>query len=72
MKILLAEDEKATRDGVCAFLKEKGYDVLTARVGEEAINSFREADMMLLDIIMPKMNGIKVLEEIRKIGRAHV
>ena len=68
MKILLAEDEKATRDGVCAFLKEKGYDVITARDGEEAINSFREADMVLLDIMMPKMNGMEILEEIRRVS----
>lgn len=71
MKILLAEDEKDLSRAVATVLKIKGkYDVDQAFDGEETLNFAKENayDAMVLDIMMPKKDGIEVLKEIRKGG----
>jgi DNA-binding response regulator len=70
-KILLVEDEKIAREGVCDFLISRGYLVTEAVDGEEAVRKFCESgqsefDLVILDVMLPKMNGILVLKEIRK------
>lgn len=70
-KILLVEDEKLAREGVRDFLISRGYLVTEAVDGEEAVKKFCESgqsvfDLVILDVILPKMNGILVLKEIRK------
>ena len=49
-------------------LKKEGYDVLLARNGEEGLKMIKETepDLVLLDIIMPKMSGFQVMEEMNK------
>ncbi len=67
-EILIADDEAAARRGFCALFEGEGYAVRTARDGEEALAKFRESrpDAVLLDVMMPKMNGIIACAEIRK------
>ena len=67
-KILVVEDERITREGIEEFLKEKGFDVMTASDGEEALEKFRWASLVVLDIMIPKIDGIEVLKEIRRIS----
>jgi len=62
--ILIVEDEDALLNVLSAKLKREGYEVSEAHDGEEAIASMRKKlpDVVLLDIVMPKMNGFDVLE----------
>ena len=76
-KILLVEDEKIAREGVRDFLISRGYLVTEAVDGEEAVKKFCESgqsvfDLVILDVMLPKMNGILVLKEIRKRSKAPV
>ena len=65
--ILFVEDDEMTRDGVETFLTVKGYDVTTAEDGELAVEAFHRQnfDLVILDIMLPKMNGFDVLKDIR-------
>jgi len=69
--ILFAEDEEAVRKLIKLALEEVGYKVIEAADGYEAINKFTEnrdrIDLLLLDVIMPGMNGRTVYEEAKKI-----
>lgn len=67
-RILVVEDEQDTREAVCEFLLDRGYDVMDAVDGEDAIQAFENHsfDMVLLDIMLPKVNGFVVLHTIRK------
>ena len=67
-EILIAEDEPSARRGFRALFEGEGYAVRIARDGEEALAKFREhrPDAVLLDVMMPKMNGIAACEAIRK------
>jgi len=73
LKILFADDEKNMRLLVADFLEMEGYEVLLAADGEEALQKFCEnpdLSLVILDIMMPRMNGMEVLEEIRE--RCHI
>ena len=67
-EILIADDEAAARRGFRALFEGEGYAVRTARDGEEALAKFKERrpDAVLLDVMMPKMNGIIACAEIRR------
>jgi len=67
-KILIADDEKDLRDALRETLEGAGFAVLEAKDGEEAVDiAFREhPDLILLDIMMPKMNGHEALRTIRR------
>jgi len=69
--ILLAEDEEEVRKLVKLVLEEAGYKVIEAADGEKALEKFREGketiNLLLLDVIMPVMNGKAVYEEAKKI-----
>ena len=73
-KILLVEDEEMTREGVEEFLKVKGYEVVAVEDGEEAIATFqRESfDLVVLDIMLPKVDGFEVLQTIRKTSETSI
>ncbi|MBP8659441.1 MAG: response regulator transcription factor [Mesotoga sp.] len=73
LKILFADDERNMRILVSDFLEMEGYKVLLAVDGEEALQKFYEnpdLSLIILDIMMPRMSGIEVLEEIRE--RCHI
>ncbi len=70
MKILIVDDEEMQRDLLKGFLKKKGYEVLTAGSGKEALKHFAEHpfQLILLDHRMPDMNGDEVLGYMKKIN----
>ena len=65
--ILIADDEESLRTTLGTELRNAGYEVTTVRDGDEAINavSSRKFDLALLDIKMPKVDGIQVLKYIK-------
>ena len=67
--ILVAEDEMALRDYVRSLLESNGYRVITANDGEEAVRVFQarqgEIDLVLLDMIMPRVNGRRAYGQMR-------
>jgi len=67
-KILLIEDEEIMINVLKKKLVQEGYDVMVARDGVEGLERMREIKpaLVLLDIIMPKMGGFEVMEEMRK------
>lgn len=69
-KILIVEDEIDIREGISEYLSEVGYDVIVAEDGQEGIDLFKsnEFDLVLLDIMLPKINGFGVLSQIREIS----
>lgn len=66
-KILIVDDEKAIRKTLKEILEYEKYDVLEAADGQEAINLVKQkaCDLVFLDIKMPRMDGMEVLEKIR-------
>jgi len=66
--ILIVEDEQYLRDLYKQILEEEGYMVETANEGETALELIKKNtyDLKLLDIILPKMDGISILENIAK------
>ena len=68
-KVLVVDDLKAICDILCKLLTNEGYDVLSVNGGEDAIKTVKEDEigLVFLDIILPGMSGIEVLEEIRRI-----
>ncbi|NEP39087.1 MAG: response regulator [Okeania sp. SIO2G4] len=67
--IMLAEDNKVNISTVSSYLRAKGYRILLARNGEEAITLARSEnpDLILMDISMPKIDGLQAIEQIRSI-----
>ena len=71
-KILIADDEQKIRKLVCDFLKNVGYETLEAEDGDEAFELFQkhedDIDLVILDIMMPGLNGWEVCKEIRSLS----
>jgi len=67
-KILLVDDEPYIIKSLCFVLEKKGYNVLCANNGEDALDKIKSyrPDLVLLDVMMPKKNGYDVCLEIRK------
>jgi DNA-binding response OmpR family regulator len=72
MKILVAEDDKLTREGLAEVLETEGFEVATAKNGAEAVSMFRsfEPDAICLDIMMPELNGYDACRQIRERDRS--
>lgn len=68
MKILFLEDEPTIREVLTEYMKIQDYDVTCAEDGEQALRLLKEYrfDMAVLDIMVPKISGLEVLEYIKK------
>lgn len=74
-KILVVDDEARMRKLVKDFLLIKGYSVLEAADGEQAVDIFfkdKEIDLIILDIMMPKMDGYEVCKTIRQYSQVPI
>ena len=74
-KILICDDEKEILEILELYLEKEGYEILKASDGEEAIsilNSENNIDLSILDIMMPKVDGYKVVKHLRKISNMPV
>lgn len=67
-KILIAEDEEVLREVFKDELAEEGYEVMEARDAKGTLDHLRKekVDLLILDIKLPDMSGLKLLEKIRK------
>ena len=75
LKILMVDDEARMRKLVKDFLTNKGFSVVEAGDGEEALEIFfaqKDIALILLDVMMPKMDGWEVLKTIRKYSKVPV
>ena len=75
LKILMVDDEARMRKLVKDFLTNKGFKVIEAADGEEAVDIFfaqKDIALILLDVMMPKMDGWEVLKTIRKYSQVPV
>jgi DNA-binding response OmpR family regulator len=68
MNLLIIEDNQAIRSMLARFLENEGYQVAESESGEEGLKLFEQNkfDLVLLDIMLPKMDGFEVCKEIRK------
>lgn len=69
-KILIVDDEKDTAETLSRNLSRRGYEVQTANTGEQGVKKAQQGkfDIVLLDIQLPGMDGVRALEEIKKIN----
>lgn len=67
-RILIVDDEKEIRDLIEIYLKGEGYNTIKAENGEEALSVLKteEVDLIILDIMMPKLNGMEACLKIRE------
>lgn len=75
IKIMVVDDEKRMRKLVKDFLLKKNYDVLEAGDGEEAVDLFyenKDIALIILDVMMPKMDGWEACREIRKFSQVPI
>lgn len=75
IKVLVVDDEARMRKLVGDFLTRQGYDVLEAGDGEEALDKFykdKSIALVILDVMMPKMNGWDVCKEIRQTSKVPI
>lgn len=67
MRVLLVEDEENIRESVTLNLELDGFEVIEAKTGKEALRRFQNEhfDLIILDLMLPEMNGMDVCEQIR-------
>lgn len=72
-KLLLVDDDIELTELLSALLKLEGFEVQTANNGLEALQKLDEGhELVLLDVMMPKLNGLDTLKEIRKVSNVPV
>ena len=73
-KILVVDDDANICELLRLYLTKEGYQVTTAGDGEEGLEKFNQIkpDMVLLDVMMPRMDGLEVCRRIRKAGNTPV
>ncbi len=66
--LLIVEDDRKTNDAICEYLKSAGHKIIPAYDGGEALQLFREnsIDLVVLDIMLPRVSGLSILHEIRR------
>ncbi|RKX23001.1 MAG: sigma-54-dependent Fis family transcriptional regulator, partial [Candidatus Zixiibacteriota bacterium] len=69
IRILLADDDDALRRVIQYKLEQEGYEVSTVNDGEKALDELKSGqfDLVLSDIKMPKLTGVQLLEQVKKI-----
>ena len=75
LKVLVVDDDSRMRKLVKDFLNKKGFMVLEAANGEEAIDIFfsdNSINLLILDVMMPKMDGWEVVKEVRKVSKVPI
>jgi DNA-binding response OmpR family regulator len=74
MKVLIVDDELAIRDALGRKLRREGFNVLLAGQGLEGLKVFHaeRPDLVILDIVMPEMNGLTVCQRIREVAETPV
>ena len=75
IKVLVVDDEARMRKLINDFLTIKGFSVIEAADGEEAVDIFcssRDISLIILDVMMPKMNGWEVVKTIRKTSKVPI
>lgn len=75
LKILVVDDESRMRKLVRDFLRKKGYEVIEAADGEEALDIFFEdknINLIICDVMMPKIDGFEVVKEIRQYSKVPI
>ena len=67
-KILLVDDERDIIESLTPRLKKEGYEVVSALDGYEALEKVKkdDPDILILDLMLPRLNGFEVLERVRK------
>ena len=72
--ILVVDDEASIRKLVEAYLRAEGFEITTAEDGEQALARFRrhQPELVVLDIMLPKLDGLEVLQHIRRESDAYV
>lgn len=73
-KILVIDDEPGIINVVTAYLQSEGYSYLTAKDGDEGLKKIRtfQPDLIILDVMLPGMDGIEVLSQLRRESNAYV
>lgn len=73
-KILIVDDEDDIRNLILTYLEKEGYQVFEAKDGQQAVNIAREQspDLVILDIMLPKMSGLEVLSILRRESDVYV
>src|SRR5574344_2482028 len=66
MKVLIVDDEKLIRDVIKEYCLGNKYDVIEAENGVEAVKKASEADIIIMDIMMPKMDGFSAYKQIKE------
>ncbi|MCF8019184.1 MAG: response regulator transcription factor [Vallitaleaceae bacterium] len=71
IKVLIADDEKGIRNIIVEYLSQEGIEVIEAVDGVDALNQFKRhnIDLVILDVMMPKIEGWTVCKEIRKVSK---
>lgn len=67
--ILVVEDDPTVGESIRLLLKKRGYEILLASNGKEALQLFRQemVDLVITDLVMPKMDGIELLEAVKEV-----